>query len=84
MKEPSTYRAIIREGQVRALKEILLELGTQRFGPPAEGIRKTIKATSRPNPLKKLYRQLLDVSSWEELLTTAGGTPRPRQRKKKS
>lgn len=76
MRESSTYQAILdegrAEGEARGRAEeagaLPIHLGTQRFGPPEAGVGVALEAMSDPDRLDRLARQLLNVSSWDELL----------------
>jgi predicted transposase YdaD len=77
MKESVTYQAILKEGReegreegrVEEARALLLRLGNKRFGPPSEPARATLEAISAVDRLELLSERLLDVESWEELLT---------------
>ena len=77
MKESSTYQAILREGRTEGRTEgrlaearaLLLRQGTHKFGPPTRGERSRLSAVRSLERLEALAERLLDVQSWEELLT---------------
>ena len=76
MKESSTYQAILEEGAVigeargeaNAARDILLHLGTKRFGMPTTAALKTITAMDSADRLKLLCERVIEVESWKELL----------------
>jgi hypothetical protein len=68
MHESDTYQAILDEGEVRGLHHILLRQGRKRFGEPDEAVRQAIQAMEDLERLRRLSEDLLDVSSWQELL----------------
>jgi hypothetical protein len=77
MKESTTYQAILAEGAASAraeavekMREVLLVLGTQRFGEPTPAARKRIEALDNLDHLKRVVEQVMAVESWEELLAT--------------
>jgi len=73
MEESVTYQAIIEEGRVKGRTEeacrILLAMGTKRFGKPSARIRKLIAARTDPAVLEQLATRLLDIDSWDDLLS---------------
>lgn len=76
MKDSVTYQAIVAEGlaegraegEVRAARELLLDLGERKLGKPDRKTTKAIAAIKRYEPLKRLLERLLDVDTWRELL----------------
>jgi predicted transposase YdaD len=68
MRESDTYQAILDEGEARGLQNTLLRLGRKRFGEPDEGVRQAILAITDLGQLARLTEDLLDVSTWRELL----------------
>jgi predicted transposase YdaD len=68
MRESDTYQAILDEGEVRGLQDTLLRLGRKRFGEPDETVRQTVLAIEDLVQLKRLTEDLLDVTTWQELL----------------
>ena len=91
MKESVTYQEIVEEGRVSgevegikkgtiaALRKMLLELGQNRFGKTAGvRIKKAIEVIGNPDELERLAVRVLNVNSWEELLSVH---ERPKRRK---
>lgn len=78
MRDSSTYMAIVEEGVVRGraegrveeARELLLELGEQRFGSPDRRTRATLATITDHAQLHALVGRLLDVASWDELLAS--------------
>jgi predicted transposase YdaD len=72
MKESSTYQAILEEGEARGEakgeRNLLLRLGTRRFGAPDASTRIAIEAITSVERLEQLGDKLLEVESWAELL----------------
>ncbi len=87
MEESATYQAIVAQGraegvvlgQLQALRAVLLDLGSPRFGEPDEATRAALEAITEPQRLRELARRLQAVSSWAELLDL----PPSRRRKQK-
>ncbi len=80
IEESSVYQDIFAkgeakghvEGRVEEARLAILRLGLKRFGQPDEGVRMMIDAIDDINRLNSLLDQILDVSSWGELLTFPG------------
>ena len=74
MRDSSTYQAILEEGRaegrVKEARELLLDLGTRRFGPPDASIRAAVEAIADHERLHALAARLFDAASWRDLLTT--------------
>jgi hypothetical protein len=76
MRDSLTYQAILEEGRaegraegrVDEARELLLELGTGRFGPPDARTQATLSAIGDRARLHALAARLLTASSWSELL----------------
>jgi hypothetical protein len=81
MKESSFYQMILEEGeakgvakgeakgQLKEARRILLRQGERRFGPPDQGTLASLESIGQTERIEELLDRLLDVSSWEELLS---------------
>ena len=77
MKESTTYQAILEEGEARGKAEgrveearrMLLRIGRKRLGEPSEGVRAAIESIVEQERAEILGERLLDVVSWDELLS---------------
>ena len=56
------------EGKAEGKAEMLLRLGTRRFGDPPREVRDALTAMSDPVELEILADRLLDAKDWQELL----------------
>jgi predicted transposase YdaD len=83
MKESVTYQAIIREGEAKEARKMILIQGRDQFGEPSVEAEAALNALSEVSQLERLGLRLLRVSSWEELLGLNGPGRRGRGRKKK-
>ena len=82
MRESSTYQAILKEGRdegrLEALNEgrfevatnIIIRLGTKRFGAPDPLVLAWLKDITDFDHLLRIGERLIDVDGWEELLKT--------------
>ncbi len=68
MKESTTYQAIFAEGRLLGLREVLLELGTERFGPPDVATAAALEAITDQTRLLDLCGCVRAASSWQNLL----------------
>jgi predicted transposase YdaD len=72
MRESVTYQAILeegrKEGRADEARNLVLRLGTQRFGPPDPAMRSAIDAEYSVERLEALADSMLRAESWEELL----------------
>jgi predicted transposase YdaD len=77
IEESSVYQEIFAQreakGEARGeAREAVLTVGRKRLGPPEEGVIRQINAMVEVNQLNSLLVRILDVSSWDELLTFSG------------
>ncbi len=56
------------EGVVEGERILLIRLGTDRFGTPAESVLKRLQSINDAEELSRVASRLLHVSSWEALL----------------
>ena len=56
------------KGRAEAVREALLSLGTQRFGPPEARFKATIAAVPSVEELQRLLDRLLKAESWNDLI----------------
>ena len=74
MLESVTYQMIIEEGiergEIQGHREMLLDLGTTKFGPPDGGVVAAVERLTTLDELRRLGRRLLTVQSWDELLAS--------------
>jgi hypothetical protein len=70
MRESSTYQQVLVEGRVAEAKELLLELGTQRFGSPDPRTSALLTALDDHARLRALAHRLYQIASWSELLAS--------------
>ncbi len=66
----STYDRLVREegrqeGQIAALREVLVEGLTQRFGPPSETLRARIEGVRDEAQLRRMVRAAFAATSLE-------------------
>jgi hypothetical protein len=82
MKESVTYQAILEEGRLKEVRNILLLQGRDRFGVSSTESISLLFTETDLGRLEALAIRLLHVKTWEELFSV-NGTPRcPRGRRK--
>jgi hypothetical protein len=57
------------KGEIRGVRSTLLLLGRKRFGEPSSDVIQALEAISTTEALQQLTVRVLEVESWEELLT---------------
>jgi predicted transposase YdaD len=58
-----------RQGQLDEAVQAILRLGRRKLGQPRKSVRDKIAAIGDVNDLNRLLERILEVSTWEELLT---------------
>jgi predicted transposase YdaD len=69
MRESVTYQAIVEEGRLDKGREVILRIGTKRFGKPSRKVRETISGINDADHLNALLDRVLEVSNWKELIS---------------
>ena len=82
MRESVTYQAILKEGRLEEVRNILLLQGRDRFGEPSAKIIALLFTETDLGRLEALAIRLLHVKTWAELLGVNGTTRHPRGRSK--
>jgi hypothetical protein len=70
MKDSTFYQMIVEEGEAKGRRAIVLRMGRKKFGPPTPEAEAALNAMDDVTRLDTLADRLLDVSSWDELLST--------------
>jgi hypothetical protein len=70
MQESDTYLMILDEGQEKAIRDIILVQGEDRFGQPDESVKASLNNVTDLNRLKRMARQTPKAASWQEILDT--------------
>lgn len=71
MRESVTYQAILDEGRLDEVRQLLLRQGTRRFGPPDAETRALLAGLTERERLETLAEELVVVGSWAELRARA-------------
>ncbi len=75
IEESSVYQAILKkgiaEGEARGVRKTLIRLGSKKFGPPRKQARAKIEGLEDLGRLEALTDRIVDVASWDELLSSA-------------
>lgn len=68
MRESSTYMSILEEGTIEHMREVLLKLGTEKFGVPTERQARQLSRIDDLERLDRLALRLIKVDTWAALL----------------
>jgi hypothetical protein len=68
MEDSVTYQAIVRKGQLKEARGILVRLGTRKFGAPSPTVCQRVEATTDLESLERMIDRLQTSSSWNEAL----------------
>lgn len=58
----------IERGAAEGAREVLLRVGTRRFGPPSGAIQDALQSITAAERLESLADRVLDVETWDDLL----------------
>ena len=89
MRESSYYQEILDEGRVEGRVEgrlvgeqdLLLQMGTQKFGRPPAAALTRLRAVADTRELERLGVRLLTAATWDEWLGTGRPAAKPRRRR---
>jgi hypothetical protein len=70
MQESDTYLMILDEGQEKGIRQVILVLGEDRFGPADESVKARLNDITDLNRLMRIARQTPKAASWQEILGT--------------
>jgi hypothetical protein len=70
MQESDTYMMILEEGEAKAMREAMVIVGEPRFGPASSEVRSRLCTLSDRDHLKRLLRNSVSGTSWQEILET--------------
>ncbi|MBI1916507.1 MAG: hypothetical protein HYS12_17500 [Planctomycetes bacterium] len=70
MEESDTYLMILDQGQEKGIRQVILVLGEDQFGPPDESVKTSLNSITDLNRLVRIARQTPKAGSWQEILDT--------------
>lgn len=70
MHESDTYLMILEEGEEKARREVVLEVGEERLGLCDEAVRNALAGISDLARLKRMVRRAAKAASWQEIVET--------------
>lgn len=73
MRESVTYQIILEEGHIEEARRTVLDLGSDKFGPPAESTASMIQELEDIDRLHRMIRAVLRANSWQDLLAAGQG-----------
>jgi hypothetical protein len=72
LEDSTTYQEILEKGlskgRSQGERNLLLHLGTKKFGPPSAAIAAALQAIAEPARIEQLAERLLDAVDWEDLM----------------
>ncbi len=68
LEHSPSYQKIVAKGEVKSLREIILRMGTKKFGKPSAKVQREVTAITSVERLLELSERILDVATWRELL----------------
>jgi hypothetical protein len=89
MRESSTYRAILAEGEAQGetrgtlseARRILLRLGSRKLGDPDEPIQAALEAITDRDRLEGMIDRLDEANDWADLLRVTAAQKKSRRKK---
>ena len=69
MEESSSYQLIMERGEARGERRTLLRLGRKKFGEPDSATLALVERLTDIDRLETLLERILDVTTWQELLS---------------
>jgi hypothetical protein len=66
--ESDTYLAILDEGALKHMRELVLRIGQEKLGPPPNDVVAAVKGIEDLGRLDRFIVGYTKVSSWQELL----------------
>jgi hypothetical protein len=70
MQESDTFLMILDEGREKQVREDILVVGEERFGPPSESVNEQLNTIKDLDRLKRMHRRAVKAASWQEILDT--------------
>ena len=70
MEDSTTYQYIIEQGELKALRKMLLRLGAAKFGAPPKKVKATIQGLEDLPRLERMCGRLITASSWDDVMAT--------------
>jgi hypothetical protein len=68
VEESTTYQYIIEQGELKALRKMLLRLGAAKFGAPPKKVKATIQESEDLPRLERMGVRLVTAASWDEVV----------------
>jgi predicted transposase YdaD len=82
MKESVTYQAILAEGKIELARDLLIDMASDRFGPPDPATRATVGAIASLDDLRGLIKRVSAAAGWGDLLATSSSRQAKGRRRK--
>jgi hypothetical protein len=71
VEDSTTYQYIIEQGGIKAVRRVLLRIGTSKLGAPSEEVEAVIQGLEDLPRLERMFDCAIDrATSWNEILET--------------
>jgi hypothetical protein len=70
VEESTTYQYIIEQGELKALRKMLLRQGAAKFGAPTKEVKTAIQELEDLRRLERMCDHLNNATSWKDILET--------------
>src|SRR5262249_35456119 len=70
VEHPTTYQHIIEQGELKALRRVVLREGATKLGAPPETVKAAIQGLEDLPRLERMCGRLFTASSWNDVLNT--------------
>jgi hypothetical protein len=68
VEESTTYQYIIEQGEMKALRRMLLRQGASKLGAPTKKVKTAIQAAEDLKRLERMVMRLFTATSWNDVL----------------
>jgi hypothetical protein len=70
VEESTTYQYIIEQGEIKAVRRLLLRQGSTKLGAPPKKVKAAIQELDDLPRLERMFDHVNDAASWNEVLET--------------
>jgi hypothetical protein len=70
MQESDTYLMILEEGEQKGARDIILQMGEEKFGPPDESYKTQLNLITDLDRLRRMGRRAVTATTWQDVLDT--------------
>jgi hypothetical protein len=70
LRDSSWVQGDMADGRIADRRDVLLQQGRKKFGPPDEAVEAALRTITDYDRLTRMTDRILDVTTWAELLAT--------------